>query len=450
MTTAEYSATTQGYSRPIEVHRDEKVDNVPQIDSASLGSLALTDRLVEFHPTDTQVWGDVMPAARLDMVESSRKVASFGVATVQDRYALDPKTQARVDATFGKFIIDPEQGKKEFFSYEGIRTWAPTIGRAIALLPVYESGKYKTLGCGFTADIFRRPIHIYRTAENDLVEGTAEQILTSEKGKDGAASVMAKLDKFFDGKELDKPSLDFFMGATDARAIRTRGTAAMSIIGEHLTRDADVANSGSYRVFSMGCAFVPGMAELSRDLKNKGLKLNRWQVVDSDVPSLALSSAILQQNEVDSESIDLVSHNILGNKPHNKLAAKAYRTVTELTLAAGSRNMLKGVDVEPGSCDVSEALGLVEYLPRLSAVSMLKQLKSITKPGGIVLTGNMVKENERPGQEFFSEVMEWKPKVQQRSTGEFLELAEAAGFDISKAHVVAPNNGVYVVYGLVA
>jgi SAM-dependent methyltransferase len=111
--------------------------------------------------------------------------------------------------------------------------------------------------------------------------------------------------------------------------------------------------------------------------------------------------------------------------------------------------------LEPRSVDVVDLLGLIDYFPtELRSGSrlirpverLLAQVREITRPGGIILVGNML--NCRPQQQFFEKV--W-PALHQRSVRVMLDIFGLAGYERRQVQVRIPaHDGIYAVYGLVA
>jgi hypothetical protein len=99
---------------------------------------------------------------------------------------------------------------------------------------------------------------------------------------------------------------------------------------------------------------------------------------------------------------------------------------------------------ERHSAHLIDVLGLFEYLPDRTAVSLLREARRLLHPTGAVLVANML--DQRPQQDVFDHVVQW-PRLVQRSVDQLLALIAEAGFDLGKTTVATagPGEAVYAV-----
>jgi len=78
------------------------------------------------------------------------------------------------------------------------------------------------------------------------------------------------------------------------------------------------------------------------------------------------------------------------------------------------------------------------------AVTFIRNAFECVKPGGVLITGNMLDSHPQLG--FTMDVVQW-PHIQPRSVAEMLAIFESAGLH-GHIDVYLPTDGVYAVYAI--
>lgn len=335
---------------------------------------------------------------------------------VPDVYRPDAARQAMIDQRVAELEASPT-GADEFRSLPALSKWAPLTKRAIALATLYSPNSY-LIGTGVTPDAYDKPIFDGRSANQVLREQLGPK---AEKWINAYADfVSAVVDE---GDENHLGTRDFMKGVKDSEAVRTRATAAMEMTREYIESRPSLRLRQDLVSASLACGAAGPVYQLARELGQQGHNFSEVILVDQDPMALASADALAGQNgmegKVNLQLRDLLTENLTDY-------------------------------IEPHSVDVVDLLGLFEYLPNTEqapvASYLLKKVKEIVRPGGLIIFGNML--NERPQQTFFSDVVQW-PQLEQRSISEVLGIVEQAGYKPEDVSVRVPAyEGVYSVYGI--
>lgn len=343
-----------------------------------------------------------------------------------DPYALDPQTQAATDAEIRRLEVATKAALDEGLpnplllpqGRTAFETWGPLTKRAIALNNIYNAHA-ETLGEGIDPTVYDRKLFAVGDPEED-VSLSAMEVMQLTLGQEKADKIYGQYQAFVP-TVIDQKSRLIWAGAKDGAGVRTRATCAMEEAANHLTSRGAVKESGVVSL-SLACGAAAPVYELMAKLQSRGLKVDKSVLADMDPMALASAYSIGESKGVE-DKVELKLENLV-----NMQTGEA-RDLTEFT--------------EKGSVDVVDLLGIFEYFPRPLAVSLLKEVKKVLSPDGIIVFGNML--DKRPQQTFFSDVSLWPP-LQQRSLTEMFSILDEAGFDAKKdARILLPPQGVYAV-----
>lgn len=367
-------------------------------------------------PFEVGADSSITDATLLEVGNLQRMGLDIHLAQNLDPFCPETKRQAMIDQGVGLLEASPT-GAAEFRAYPALGPWAQLAKRAIALQTLYnpEAG---LVGEGIDPAVYRLP----------LFKGkSAVELLHEQRGSAKADKIVAAYDTFVsteidDGTESVLGSRDFFLGVKDAEAVRSRAAAATLMVNSHIEGSALLKSRQDLVSASLACGAAGPVYGLVNTLGARGHNFSKVTLVDQDTMALATALALAEGAGVQ-DKIDLQHRNLITEK------------LTDYIL--------------PHSVDVVDLLGLFEYIPNTSempmAAELLKQVKDIVRPGGMIVFGNMLKH--RPQQKFFSEVVQW-PNLQQRGIRETLYIASQAGFDPKQVEVQIPQEGVYAVYGV--
>lgn len=282
---------------------------------------------------------------------------------------------------------------------------------AIALHPLYRADTVQTLGEGISPEIFRRPLFGDMSAAQVLITQAGTSTLKQRKARETLLAYQQ-----FINTPVDEASRKYYQAVVDAAGVRTRAIGAVDMVVDHL----DKANQERITIASLGCGAAGPVLRLASGL---GSRVERIILADKDPMALAAGYSLAESEGLE----DLV----------------------DLKLRDLTREPLTDY-IEAKSVHVVDLLGLFEYIgnsPRRPLASLLlRQVREIVRPDGIIVFGNML--NSRPEQEFFDDVVGW-PRLRQRSIAETLEIIQSAGCDLASVCVRVPRGeGVYALYAI--
>lgn len=294
--------------------------------------------------------------------------------------------------------------------FPGSEAWMALRGSAIALHPVYHAGRLTRLGAG---------VDVARVLERPIVDDqTPLEILSSRFGPARARDLAGRVQGFAE-QRINADLASLIRGSLDARAVRTRATAAAMIAARHLRGQSRPA-----RMMSLGCGTASPARTVHQHLAAAGVPVGAITLVDRDAVALAWAREVLG---------DL-----------DPTMTRSFVAADVVDLEAGRPTDLSQL-FGAWSTDVIEMMTLFDYLPPAVGIEVLAQVRRLLRPGGLLMLGNML--SVRPQQTFFDRVVRW-PSLYQRSVDDTLDLCEAAGFDLDRATTVVPAEGVYAVIGL--
>ncbi len=320
--------------------------------------------------------------------------------------------QVLVDQKVEELENSPE-GYNELRKYPGVGRWAQLIKRAIALHTLYNPNN-KFVGQGIDPNIYH---------ENLFNGKSAADVLMNTKGNEFSQKIVDTYKSFISGvidqgKNKTIGSRDLLSGVIDSRAVRTRATIAMEMAFDHIENDPDFSNRNNLISASLACGAAGPVYNLVNHLKKQRHDFSKIILVDSDPMALATAVCLGRGQNLDNK-IDLQLKNLL------------FDPLTSF--------------IEPNSVDIVDLLGLFEYLPTEYGLELLKKVKDIVRPGGLILFGNML--DERPQQKFFSNVVKW-PTLQQRKISDVIDMIKLSDFDLKNLKIRIPSEGVYAIYGI--
>ncbi len=346
-----------------------------------------------------------------------------------DRFALSASDQQMVDNE----IAELETATTEALAETGVNpellplgrdaftNWKKLTKRAIALKNIYEPST-DTLGEGIDKNIYDRALFVAHDPDGNPYHFSARDIVSLQKGVEKSEMIVSQYREFID-TPIDENSRRIWVGARDGAGVRTRATCAMQEVTEHLSETRK--NGEPIITASLACGAASPVFELMKNLKAEGITVEKAILADMDPMALASAYSLAEREGVSGE-VSLKLENLVD------METLGARDLTEF--------------IEPNSVDVVDLLGLFEYFPQPLAVSLLKEVKKIMKPGGIIVFGNML--DKRPQQTFFSDVSLW-PSLEQRSLRELFEIMDESGLEPkTNAKIILPPQGVYSVVSI--
>lgn len=356
-----------------------------------------------------------MPVHRMALHEVRTLRAArhdVGVAAVVDPHALDADLQREVESRISSMETDPESGFGVFRRTSSVLAWGALLMKALALHPVYFPATLGRLGEGVAADAFDIPLHL----GGDRVMSAREALRLAKGAEAADRAVEAYLS--FVATPIDNWWRFLFRGMDDARGIRNRAAIASQFVVDHVAADAS-AHDRQLVTASLACGAAGPVHQLVDVLEPAlGVQVGSIHLVDVDVMALASAYSLARRTS----------------------AAGRVRLLHQDPL----RPPLAGPDLPPGSVDVADALGLVEYLPEKHAVALLRRVREeLLRPGGIVVFGNILLH--RPQTVFLEQVVRW-PRLLRRPIGTVLDLLGDAGHEPGRVSVRRTPDGDYAVY----
>lgn len=359
----------------------------------------------------------ITPAVLAELQHLTSIGLNVATLAVPDRHQPDVRRQSMIDKAVAALERSPT-GADQFRSYPALGMWSSLVKRAIALHTLYNPHA-GTVGEGIDPAVYDAPLFDGSSATSLL-----HQRLSPPVADDWISKYRAFLPTVIDdGDGAAVGSRDFFTGTADARAVRTRATAAMNLAVGHINRQPCLAERQDLVTASLACGAAGPVYELLNGLRCLGHGCSRVILVDQDPMALATAASLAERAGV-ADMVSLELHDLLTDKITDYIA--------------------------PRSVDLVDLLGLFEYIPnddrrgRL-AEALLTDVGAIVRPGGLIVFGNMLKQ--RPQQDFFSRVVKW-PRLQQRTITEVLAILTAAGYSTTDVTVRIPEEGVYAVYAV--
>jgi SAM-dependent methyltransferase len=209
---------------------------------------------------------------------------------------------------------------------------------------------------------------------------------------------------------VDQYARDVFMFAQDSIGIRTRA----AIMKRSALEVASALPEDELTIVSLGSgAAVPTIDAVSA-IKDKLGKDVKMELCDLDGESLEIAKQLVEEAGIPAESVSSYEGHFI-------------RKLHELKK-------------QGASVDIVEALGLWEYLKRDVAVSLLRDAKTLVRPGGVIIVSNML--SNRRQLKFNQFGVGW-PYVVPRSEDELVDIVAEAGFDTQNLTFSIPQDGVY-------
>jgi SAM-dependent methyltransferase len=348
------------------------------------------------------------------------------VVDVYDPHALPPIAQEIVDDHIAKLEVS-ENGAEQFIEPPAMSVWTDLRKRAHALQPLYTPDA-ATLGGPINSEAYDRPLFRISIIGADgmptIAMMSAAQVIRAEfsarERPDKAEGIITAHQRFA-STPIDDISRLFYQGSMDGRAIRSRAYRATGMALEHFSDEDGGIYRDGLRCASFACGAAGPVSLLVDEMQRRGAQFDKVYFLDKDPMALA------------------------GAYETAHAAGITENDVVEILLC----DLLKDdftKDIESGTLDVADLLGLVEYLPDKYAIGLLAKVKTLMKPGGIILWANML--DHRPQQVMFKKVVKWPP-LQQRSITQSLDLMGKAGFALDDISVsISARDGVYANYAI--
>lgn len=336
-----------------------------------------------------------------------------------DEGSLDEERQEFVNENISR-LENSATGYDDFRAHSGIAAWSKLTKRAIALHTLYNPDN-DLIGSNIDADIYDRPLFDGYSANELLI---AQKKIPLEKALFWINAYKEFTETPIDDGSTDKVgSRDYFKGAFDARAVRTRAITAMHMAENSIISDSNSHNRNNLISASLACGAAGPVYNLVSHLEKKGLNFEKILLIDQDPMALATAQSLGEHAGLDSkiklELKDLLSDNLTDY-------------------------------IEPNSVDIVDLLGLFEYIPNSEkhgkwCTALLDKVSEIIKPDGLILFGNML--NDRPQQTFFDNVVKW-PRLHQRTISDVISILNDSGYSNEQISIRVPREGIYAVYSV--
>ncbi len=290
------------------------------------------------------------------------------------------------------------------------RSWQPLTKRAIALTNIYNPDA-SHLGSGIDPSVYDERL-FHRNGDR----ASAAEVLLTQIGPARASAVTSNYRDFIK-TAIDEDSRLIWKASLDGRGVRTRAQAATEVVERWAScrrREAPI------RLASLACGAAIPVLSMVGGLKDTGHEVDEVLLADNDPMALATAHSIASTREMTAETTLLLQSLVADDG-----------AATDLSIQIGR-----------ASVDVVDLLGLFEYFPEPLAIEVLRQVRSLLRPGGILVLGNML--DQRPQQYFFTHVSLWPPLFQ-RSLSLLVRILGEAGFDLRGVEMTVPPEGVYAV-----
>ena len=338
---------------------------------------------------------------------------------LQNHYKLDDEKQKLVDHAIATYSEIPDFAHILAEANPAVAAWH---GMALATSPLalgifYDTGNMERPSDGLSEQaILHEPLSI---------EGgkTATELVRDLQSEEDANVILERVRKFFEAGSLKEGTDDFGLtahdimsGSLDRIGDITRANVAIAMVVEHVLNNPDQYTNKGVVSVSLASGAAEPVFWLMNELRKHGIDINTLHLVDADPIAIAAS-------------VDRSGKYNLKDKlqPHRK---NLFREPIDSY-------------IEPKSADMVDMIGIVEYLKPKAAKVLLERAKTIVRPGGIIVFGNMLKS--RPQQEWFEGL--W-PELQQRSITETLEIIESAGFSRDQVQVRLSKDGLYPMFAI--
>ncbi len=218
-----------------------------------------------------------------------------------------------------------------------------------------------------------------------------------------------------DGTRMDSRSRQWFIHANDAIGIRSRAKVLSVLAAQYLGNDID-----NVWVSLASGAAVP-VLEALRGAQLDGQKVH-LTLVDYDPVSLRWAEKMA--------------------------AAEGLKVGEQVTILP--RDLIEGLirsdkliqELGEGNVELVDALGIFEYFNDTDAVTFLKHVLRLLKPGGALIISNMLTSS--PQIDFALRCIGWTP-IFPRSLQQLQDIHLAAGIPAENVTVIVPKDGVYAV-----
>lgn len=206
--------------------------------------------------------------------------------------------------------------------------------------------------------------------------------------KNSVGKINSKKEKFF---------TEFWFNLLNPIAVRNR----LRLVEKELLKSANVISSNPIHILSIGSGSARAVIETGIELIKREIEFKAF-FVDKSLEALSYSREL-------AESFNLTSN---------------CRWIQDR-----AENILYYKDkIQP---DIIEMVGLLDYFEKQKAMSVMKQIYLMLKPGGVLLTCNILDNPERP---FITKIIKW-PLIY-RDEEELFLLALEGGFEASNIEII--------------
>lgn len=218
-----------------------------------------------------------------------------------------------------------------------------------------------------------------------------------------------------DGTRMDSNSRQWFIHANDAIGIRSRARVLAVLAENYLRNEID-----NVWVSLASGAAIP-VLEALRNAHLDGQKVH-LTLVDYDAVSLKWAKKMAAAEGLKiGEQVKILERNLI----HALIR---------------SDDLVK--ELGEGNVELVDALGIFEYFNDTDAVTFLKHVLRLIKPGGAIVVSNMLTSS--PQIDFALRCIGWTP-IFPRTLQQLQDIHLAAGIPVENVTVIVPKDGVYAV-----
>jgi len=398
----------------------------PRFNSNAPDALGHVDDSQSAAPMPKNHFEYITDATRSEIAELQARGVDVRIvdSDLDGHYQQDGETQQKVDDAIATYSAIPGFGDILAKQNPAVAKW---LDMAKAMSPLalhffYNMGKMERPSDGLDEKaILDTPL--------PLKDGkTARELVRLGKNEKDADTILGRTEAFFQAGSLKEgvdefglTAYDIMAGSLDRIGDITRAKMMIALVKEHRNNTAEQHKQGGIVTASFGVGLAEPVLWLLAELQSDGQAVDTVHLVDMDPIALAASAdRSVQYGLQDNIQMHMHMENIILTKPDK------YTT-----------------PIEPGSVDVGEVMGVIEYFKKEVASRILKNLATTIKPGGMIVFGNMLQS--RPQQEWFDGL--WPP-LKQRTISEIIEVIELSGLPRENITIWVSKDGLYAVCGI--
>ena len=363
----------------------------------------------------------VTDETRAEVEELKRNGLDIEIVDVDlsGHYQLDEAKQKLVDNAIEVYSEIPDFAQLLSRANPAVEAWygMAQLASPLALGIFYNTGAMERPSDGLSQHaILHEPLPIESGK-------TATELVIALNTDEDAKLILDRTNKFFEAGSLKEGVDDFGLtphdimaGSLDRIGDITRAKAAIEMFRQHVLSNPDQYADRGIVSASLASGAAEPVFWLMDQLRKDGVSIDTLHLIDLNPIAITAS--------IDRSSSYKLKDQL---KPHIK---NLFREPIDSYIT-------------PHSVDMVDVIGITEYLTPKAAIKLLERAKTIVRPGGMIVFGNMLKS--RPQQKWFEGL--W-PDLKQRSITEMLDIIETAGFSRDQLKVRVSKDGLYPMYGL--